>query len=63
MDANGDNSESIFRADGIKKFENGRMKPSSLYNRIVDVWGNSSRFMVMMRDSNDLLLGRSILNG
>ena len=41
-----------------KEFENGRMKPSSLYNRIVDVMEELARFTVMTRGRNHLLLDR-----
>ncbi|MFT7369061.1 MAG: arsenic resistance protein ArsH [Alteromonas macleodii] len=41
-----------------KEFENGRMKPSSLYNRIVDVMEELARFTVMTRGRNDVLLDR-----
>ena len=41
-----------------KEFENGRMKPSSLYNRIVDVMEELARFTVMTRGRSHLLLDR-----
>ena len=41
-----------------KEFENGRMKPSSLYNRIVDVMEELARFTVMTRGHNEILLDR-----
>jgi arsenic resistance protein ArsH len=41
-----------------KQFENGRMKPSSLYNRIVDVMEELARFTVMTRGRSDMLTNR-----
>ncbi len=41
-----------------KEFENGRMKPSSLYNRIVDVMEELARFTVMTRHRNAMLTDR-----
>ena len=41
-----------------KEFENGRMKPSSLYNRIVDVMEELARFTVMTRGRNTILTDR-----
>ena len=41
-----------------KEFENGRMKPSSLYNRIVDVMEELARFTVMTRGRKDMLVDR-----
>ena len=41
-----------------KEFEDGRMKPSSLYNRIVDVMEELARFTVMTRGHNKILLDR-----
>lgn len=38
-----------------KQFEDGRMKPSSLYNRIVDVMQELARFTVMTRGRPELL--------
>lgn len=39
----------------FKEFENGRMKPSSLYNRIVDVMQELARFTVMTRGRPELV--------
>ena len=39
----------------FKEFENGRMKPSSLYNRIVDVMQELARFTVMARGRPELV--------
>lgn len=41
-----------------KEFENGRMKPSSLYNRIVDVMEELARFTLMTRGRNAVLTDR-----
>ncbi|WP_106745833.1 arsenical resistance protein ArsH [Yoonia maritima] len=41
-----------------KKFEDGRMKPSSLYNRIVDVMEELARFTVMTRGRSAMLTDR-----
>ena len=41
-----------------KEFEKGRMKPSSLYNRIVDVMEELARFTVMTRGRSDMLTDR-----
>ncbi|MGJ8612478.1 MAG: arsenical resistance protein ArsH [Octadecabacter sp.] len=41
-----------------KEFENGRMKPSPLYNRIVDVMEELARFTVMTRGRKDMLVDR-----
>jgi len=41
-----------------KEFEGGRMKPSSLYNRIVDVMEELARFTVMTRGRKDMLVDR-----
>ena len=41
-----------------KQFEDGRMKPSSLYNRIVDVMEELARFTVMTRGRNAMLTDR-----
>lgn len=41
-----------------KEFDNGRMKPSSLYNRIVDVMEELARFTVMTRGRSDILTDR-----
>lgn len=41
-----------------KEFEDGRMKPSSLYNRIVDVMEELARFTVMTRGRKDMLVDR-----
>jgi len=41
-----------------KEFENGRMKPSSLYNRIVDVMQELAQFTVMTRGRNAMLTDR-----
>ncbi len=41
-----------------KEFEKGRMKPSSLYNRIVDVMEELARFTVMTRGRKDMLVDR-----
>ena len=41
-----------------KQFENGRMKPSSLYNRIVDVMEELARFTVMTRHRDHILTDR-----
>ncbi len=41
-----------------KEFEEGRMKPSSLYNRIVDVMEELARFTVMTRGRKDMLVDR-----
>lgn len=41
-----------------KEFENGRMKPSSFYNRIVDVMEELARFTVMTRGRKDMLVDR-----
>jgi len=41
-----------------KEFENGRMKPSSLYNRIVDVMQELARFTVMTRGRSEMLTDR-----
>lgn len=41
-----------------KEFEDGRMKPSSLYNRIVDVMEELARFTVMTRHRNAMLTDR-----
>ncbi len=40
------------------EFENGRMKPSSYYNRIVDVMEELVRFTVMTRGRKDALVDR-----
>ena len=40
------------------EFENGRMKPSSMYNRIVDVMEELARFTVMVRGRKDMLVDR-----
>ena len=41
-----------------KQFENGRMKPSSLYNRIVDVMEELARFTLMTRARSTMLTDR-----
>ncbi len=41
-----------------KEFEGGRMKPSSLYNRIVDVMEELARFTVMTRGRKEMLVDR-----
>lgn len=41
-----------------KEFEKGRMKPSSLYNRIVDVMEELARFTVMTRHRDHILTDR-----
>ena len=41
-----------------KEFEDGRMKPSSLYNRIVDVMEELARFTVMTRGRKEMLVDR-----
>jgi len=41
-----------------KEFEDGRMKPSPLYNRIVDVMEELARFTVMIRGRKDMLVDR-----
>ena len=41
-----------------KEFDNGRMKPSAMYNRIVDVMEELARFTVMTRGRSDLLTDR-----
>ncbi len=41
-----------------KEFEDGRMKPSSLYNRIVDVMEELARFTLMTRGRNAMLTDR-----
>ncbi len=41
-----------------KEFEGDRMKPSSLYNRIVDVMEELARFTVMTRGRKDMLVDR-----
>ncbi|MCF2872413.1 arsenical resistance protein ArsH [Octadecabacter sp. G9-8] len=41
-----------------KEFDDGRMKPSSLYNRIVDVMEELARFTVMTRGRKDMLVDR-----
>jgi arsenic resistance protein ArsH len=40
------------------EFENGRMKPSSFYNRIVDVMEELARFTVMTRGHKEILVDR-----
>ena len=40
------------------EFENGRMKPSSFYNRIVDVMEELARFTVMTRSRTEMLVDR-----
>ncbi len=41
-----------------KEFEGGRMKPSPLYNRIVDVMEELARFTIMTRHRNAMLTDR-----
>jgi arsenic resistance protein ArsH len=41
-----------------KQFEAGRMKPSPLYNRIVDVMEELARFTVMTRGRKEMLVDR-----
>ncbi|MDX8353780.1 arsenical resistance protein ArsH [Cognatiyoonia sp. IB215182] len=41
-----------------KEFENGRMKPSSMYNRIVDVMEELARFTLMTRGRDAMLTDR-----
>lgn len=41
-----------------KEFDGDRMKPSSLYNRIVDVMEELARFTVMVRGRKDMLVDR-----
>lgn len=41
-----------------KEFDKGRMKPSSLYNRIVDVMEELAKFTVMTRGRKDMLVDR-----
>ncbi len=41
-----------------KEFDGDRMKPSSLYNRIVDVMEELARFTVMTRGRKDMLVDR-----
>jgi arsenic resistance protein ArsH len=41
-----------------KEFEKGRMKPSSLYNRIVDAMEELARFTVLTRGRKDMLVDR-----
>ncbi len=41
-----------------KEFENGRMKPSPLYNRIVDVMEELARFTLMTRNCSAMLTDR-----
>ncbi|MEL0657349.1 arsenical resistance protein ArsH, partial [Pseudoalteromonas issachenkonii] len=38
--------------------ENGRMKPSPLYNRIVDVIEELIKFTLLLRDQKDYLVDR-----
>jgi len=40
------------------EFENGRMKPSSFYNRVVDVMEELARFTVMTRGRKEMLVDR-----
>ena len=40
------------------EFENGQMKPSSFYNRIVDVMEELARFTVMTRSRTEMLVDR-----
>lgn len=40
------------------EFKDGRMKPSSLYNRIVDVMEELAKFTVMTRGRSDMLVDR-----
>ena len=40
------------------EFENGRMKPPSFYNRIVDVMEELARFTVMTRSHKAMLVDR-----
>ena len=39
------------------EFENGRMKPSSFYNRVVDVMEELARFTVMTRGRKEIAGG------
>ncbi|MBE0414304.1 arsenical resistance protein ArsH [Yoonia sp.] len=41
-----------------KEFDNGRMKPSPLYNRIVDVMEELARFTLMIRARSTMLVDR-----
>lgn len=50
------NQSSVPKAWG--EFEKGRMKPSPLYNRIVDVMEELARFTVMVRGRKELLVDR-----
>lgn len=50
------NQSSVPKAWG--EFEKGRMKPSPLYNRIVDVMEELARFTVMVRGRKDMLVDR-----
>jgi arsenic resistance protein ArsH len=40
------------------EFENGRMKPSPFYNRVVDVMEELARFTVMTRGRKEMLVDR-----
>lgn len=50
------NQSSVAKA--WNEFEDGRMKPSSYYNRIVDVMEELARFTVMVRGRKDMLVDR-----
>lgn len=50
------NQSSVPKAWG--EFEQGRMKPGPLYNRIVDVMEELARFTVMIRGRKDMLVDR-----
>ena len=50
------NQSSVPKA--FQQFENGRMKPSSLYDRIVDVAQELARFTLMVRGRKEMLVDR-----
>lgn len=51
------NQSSVAKAH-LEFEENGRMKPSGYYNRIVDVLEELLKFTLLMRDHNDFLVDR-----
>ena len=59
MDAPSDHSKSIFSCKAFNEFdEDGRMKPSPYYNRLVDVMEELFKFTLLTRHNRDYLVDR-----
>ena len=58
MDANDYYTESILGPKAYLEFDNGRMKPSPYYNRVVDVMEELVKFTILTRACADHLVDR-----